>query len=288
MKTKEVEGALERQARVRGAVRRAPSPLARQPRRAARCSASRAASSRRRAHGPIGEGRSSPAPTAAEAARAKLSRSRSAKALGDGPPRQDLAGARRAAPRRTRSRTRPVAHAGTAQPVAALAPSGIAGDPYAELKTRVHHAVIAKLGPELFKRERRPRTSPSACCTPSPSSSPLDRTPLTREERRQIAAGDQPTTSSATARSSRSSATTPSPRSWSTATTGSTSSASGKLERSRHDLRRRRAPAADHRQDRLAGRPPDRRGLADGRRAPARRQPRERDHPAARRSRGRR
>ena len=26
-------------------------------------------------------------------------------------------------------------------------------DPYAELKTRIHHAVIAKLGPELFKRE---------------------------------------------------------------------------------------------------------------------------------------
>src|SRR5665254_21378 len=28
-----------------------------------------------------------------------------------------------------------------------------ATDPYAELKTRIHHAVIAKLGPELFKRE---------------------------------------------------------------------------------------------------------------------------------------
>ena len=26
-------------------------------------------------------------------------------------------------------------------------------DPYAELKTRIHHACIAKLGPELFKRE---------------------------------------------------------------------------------------------------------------------------------------
>ena len=50
----------------------------------------------------------------------------------------------------------------------------------------------------------------------------------------------------------------------------------------RRDVRRRRAPAADHRQDRLAGRPPHRRGLADGRRAPARRQPRQRDHPAAR------
>src|ERR1041385_2110948 len=26
-------------------------------------------------------------------------------------------------------------------------------DPYAELKTRIHHACIAKLGPELFKKE---------------------------------------------------------------------------------------------------------------------------------------
>ena len=56
----------------------------------------------------------------------------------------------------------------------------------------------------------------------------------------------------------------------------------GKIERHRRRVRRRRAPAADHRQDRLAGRPPHRRGLADGRRAPARRQPRQRDHPAAR------
>jgi hypothetical protein len=43
-------------------------------------------------------------------------------------------------------------------------------DPYAELKTRIHHAVIAKLGPELFKRETT-RTSRSACSTRSPSSS---------------------------------------------------------------------------------------------------------------------
>ena len=55
----------------------------------------------------------------------------------------------------------------------------------------------------------------------------------------------------------------------------------GKIERVRRDVRRQRPPAADHRQDRLAGRPPRRRGLADGRRAPPRRQPCERDHPAA-------
>ena len=46
-------------------------------------------------------------------------------------------------------------------------------------------------------------------------------------------------------------------------------------------LHGRVAPAPDHQQDRRPGRPADRRGLADGRRAPARRQPRQRDHPAA-------
>ena len=62
----------------------------------------------------------------------------------------------------------------------------------------------------------------------------------------------------------------------------------GKLERTHVRVRRRRAPAADHRQDRLAGRPPHRRVVADGRRAPPRRQPRQRDHPAARAARARR
>ena len=41
-------------------------------------------------------------------------------------------------------------------------------------------------------------------------------------------------------------------------------------------LQRRVAPAPDHQQDRRPGRPPHRRVLADGRRAPARRQPRQR------------
>jgi pilus assembly protein CpaF len=65
------------------------------------------------------------------------------------------------------------------------------GDPYAELKTRIHHACIAKLGPQLFssgadgsaatgddlsERVLRVVTEQLA----------LDRTPLTREERRQI------------------------------------------------------------------------------------------------------
>ena len=56
----------------------------------------------------------------------------------------------------------------------------------------------------------------------------------------------------------------------------------GRIEETRRRVPRRRAPAADHRPDRLAGRAPDRRGVADGRRPPAGRQPRQRDHPAAR------
>src|SRR5919206_4303394 len=58
-------------------------------------------------------------------------------------------------------------------------------DPYAELKTRIHHACIATLGAELFKsqttgdlNERVTRAVTEQLV--------LDRTPLTREERRQI------------------------------------------------------------------------------------------------------
>ena len=168
---------------------------------------------------------------------------------------------------------------------AATAPPRAPSDPYAELKSGIHHAVIAKLGPELFKRETGEDLSERVMHAVTEQLA-LDRTPLTREERRRLAARS-PTTFSATARSSRCSATTRSPRSWSTATTGSSSS--GRARSSGPTLvRRQRPPAADHRQDRLAGRPPHRRGLADGRRAPARRQPRQRDHPAAGAGAGRR
>ncbi len=55
----------------------------------------------------------------------------------------------------------------------------------------------------------------------------------------------------------------------------------GRLETDRHHFRRRRASDEDHRQDRFARRPPRRRVQPDGRRAPARRLARQRDHPAA-------
>jgi pilus assembly protein CpaF len=58
-------------------------------------------------------------------------------------------------------------------------------DPYAELKTRIHHACIAKLGPELFKRETTEDLSERVLRVVTEQLA-LDRTPLTREERRQI------------------------------------------------------------------------------------------------------
>ena len=60
-------------------------------------------------------------------------------------------------------------------------------DPYAELKTRIHHAVIAKLGPELFKRESAGDLSERVLHAVTEQLA-LDRTPLTREERRRIQA----------------------------------------------------------------------------------------------------
>ncbi len=62
-----------------------------------------------------------------------------------------------------------------------------ATDPYAELKTRIHHAVIAKLGPELFKRETAEDLSERVLHAVTEQLA-LDRTPLTREERRRIQA----------------------------------------------------------------------------------------------------
>jgi pilus assembly protein CpaF len=58
-------------------------------------------------------------------------------------------------------------------------------DPYAELKTRVHHACIAKLGPELFAKETTEDLSERVMHAVTEQLL-LDRTPLTREERRQI------------------------------------------------------------------------------------------------------
>jgi pilus assembly protein CpaF len=62
---------------------------------------------------------------------------------------------------------------------------GAAGDPYAELKTKIHHSCIASLGPELFKQETDEELSEKVLRTVTEQLA-LDRTPLTREERRTI------------------------------------------------------------------------------------------------------
>jgi pilus assembly protein CpaF len=58
-------------------------------------------------------------------------------------------------------------------------------DPYAELKTRIHHACIAKLGPHLFTTETSENLNERVLREVTEQLA-LDRTPLTREERRRI------------------------------------------------------------------------------------------------------
>jgi pilus assembly protein CpaF len=63
--------------------------------------------------------------------------------------------------------------------------SGPAEDPYADLKARVHHQCIAKLGPELFRNDTSEDLSDQVYRAVTEELA-LDRTPLTREERREI------------------------------------------------------------------------------------------------------
>src|SRR5438876_3158449 len=58
-------------------------------------------------------------------------------------------------------------------------------DPYAELKARIHHACIAKLGPELYKQDGTEELSERVYRSVTEELT-LDRTPLTREERREL------------------------------------------------------------------------------------------------------
>jgi pilus assembly protein CpaF len=72
-----------------------------------------------------------------------------------------------------------------AEPSVSVQTERTAVDPYAELKTRVHHACIAKLGPELFAAETTGDLSERVLRAVTEQLA-LDRTPLTREERRQL------------------------------------------------------------------------------------------------------
>jgi pilus assembly protein CpaF len=57
-------------------------------------------------------------------------------------------------------------------------------DPYAELKARIHHQCIAKLGPELYKQDGEDLADRVYKAVTEELT--VDRTPLTREERREI------------------------------------------------------------------------------------------------------
>jgi pilus assembly protein CpaF len=65
------------------------------------------------------------------------------------------------------------------------APVTFADDPYAELKSRIHHQCIAKLGPELFNQDGSSDLTDHVYRAVTEELA-LDRTPLTREERREI------------------------------------------------------------------------------------------------------
>ena len=83
-------------------------------------------------------------------------------------------------PGRRRHRRRPRRATDTAR----RAPSAVAVDPYAELKARIHHQCIAKLGPELYKQDGEDLADRVYRAVTEELA--LDRTPLTREERREI------------------------------------------------------------------------------------------------------
>ena len=64
-------------------------------------------------------------------------------------------------------------------------PMVFADDPYADLKSRIHHQCIAKLGPELFKQDGSSDLTDQVYRAVTEELA-LDRTPLTRDERREI------------------------------------------------------------------------------------------------------
>ena len=66
-----------------------------------------------------------------------------------------------------------------------VAPIVFADDPYADLKSRVHHQCIAKLGPELFNQDGSEDLTDQVYRAVTEELA-LDRTPLTRDERREI------------------------------------------------------------------------------------------------------
>src|SRR5438477_8760797 len=77
-----------------------------------------------------------------------------------------------------------LARNGDAQSAADAAAAELTHDPYADLKARVHHACIAKLGPELFKQDETELGDHVFKAVSEELT--LAGTPLTKEERREL------------------------------------------------------------------------------------------------------
>src|SRR5204862_5722861 len=78
-----------------------------------------------------------------------------------------------------------VEHAGQTTLGEPMVENRAVADPYAELKTQIHHACIAKLGPQLFTTQSDEELSERVLRAVTEQLA-LDRTPLTRDERRQV------------------------------------------------------------------------------------------------------
>jgi pilus assembly protein CpaF len=74
----------------------------------------------------------------------------------------------------------------TLRPAVDVEPELVETDPYAELRTKVHHACIGKLGPELLGRDRSPAEQERVVLEIVADELAADPTPLAREDRRRL------------------------------------------------------------------------------------------------------
>ena len=183
--------------------------------------------------------------------------------------------------RRAHRRRRRPAASGTSAGAAKRKARPAEVDPFEDLKRIVHARLVEALGPKLYDAHMTQSELEQQVRLALQTALADDRHRRCRAPTAPGSPRRSPTTSSATARSSRSCATPTSPRSWSTRYDDIYVERSGKLVKVDAAVHRRGAPAPHHRQDRRQDRPPRRRDQPDGRRPPARRQPRQRDHPAA-------
>ena len=153
-------------------------------------------------------------------------------------------------------------------------------EPFADLKNQIHMTVIGELGPQLSSSGDRPGGDCASASLPTIRHHLQAEAGISREDRERIASeladdilGHGPLERLLADESDHGD--------HGQRTVRHLGRAPGTPLRDDGALQRRVAPAPDHQQDRRAGRASHRRVLADGRRSPARRQPRQRDHPAA-------